>query len=129
MGSARGSVMALYVGGKLEDNLQELLKYFDVDSDGYFGIKGKSRRDRIRNIVSDNPGRTAAEFAYLAAANPSVTHPIPGKGFTWVMRDGGIVTYRWTSSSDGTPVVELECNGILGIANQKIHFVPNKKEA
>lgn len=129
MGSARGGVMALYVGGKLEDNLQELLKHFDVDANGYFGTKGKSKHSRIRNIASDNPGRTAAEFAYMAAANPSVTRPIPGKGFTWVMRDGGIVTYRWTSSSDGTPVVELECKGISGIANQKIHFVPSKKEA
>lgn len=98
-----------------------------VGTVGCFGTKGKSRRSRVRNIASDNPGHTAAEFAYLAAANPSVTRPISGKGFVWMMRDGGIVTYRWTSSSDGTPVVELECKGISGIVNQKIHFIPKKK--
>ena len=108
MGSARGGVMALFAGDKLEDNLRELLTHFDADSNGYFGTRGKSRKKGVRNIASDNPGRTAAEFAYMAATNPSITRPIPGKGFTWVMRDGGIVTYRWKSSSDGTPVVELE---------------------
>lgn len=120
--------MALRAGRTLEENLADLVSNYPVSSDGYFGTKGKSKKGRIRNIVTDNPGRAAAEFASIAAANPSVIHPIPGKGFTWIMRDGGRVTYRWTSSSDGSPVVELSCNGISGIADQKIHFVPERKE-
>ena len=127
MGSARGGVLAIRAGRTLEENLKDLVAIYPVGSDGYFGTKGTSKKGRIRNIVSDSPGHAAAEFASIAAANPSVIHPLPGKGFTWIMRDGGRVTYRWTSSSDGTPVVELSCNGISGIADQKVHFVPAGK--
>lgn len=129
MGSAKGEVLALYVGRRLADNIPELLKRFKINEEGYFGTRGKNaHKKKIRNYECDNPGRTASEFAHLAGANPSVIHPLPGKGFTWIMRDGGIVTYRWTSSSDGTPVVELNCKGLPGIASQKIHFIPRKKE-
>lgn len=127
MGSARGDTMALRAGRSLEENLEELVKHFPVDERGYFGTKGVSRREWIRNIATEAPGRTAAEFAAMAAANPSVVRPLPDKGFVWIMRDGSKVTYRWASTSDGTPVVELSCNGVLGIADQKIHFVPSRK--
>lgn len=128
MGSAKGDVLSLRVGNKLEDNLRELLERFPANNAGYFGTRSKRHSSNIRTIASDSPGRTASEFASIVGANPSVIHPISGKGFTWVLRDGGVVTYRWTSSSDGTPVVELTCNGVLGVANQKIHFVPMRKE-
>ena len=124
MGSAKGDTMALRAGRSLEENLEELVKHFPVDERGYFGTRGVSRKERIRNIATEAPGRTAAA---MAAANPSVVRPLPDKGFMWIMRDGGRVTYRWTSTSDGTPVVELSCNGVLGIADQKIHFVPSRK--
>lgn len=127
MGSAKGDTMGLRGGQSLQENLEELVRRFPVDANGYFGTRGKSRSTSVRNIVTETPGRTAAEFASIAAANPSVMRALPGKGFTWIMCDGDRVTHRWTSTSDGTPVVELTCNGILGIADQKIHFVLAKK--
>ena len=42
------------------------------------------------------------------------------------MADGTIVTMRKTSTSDGTPVVEINISGSNhtgGIQKQKIHFV------
>jgi hypothetical protein len=43
------------------------------------------------------------------------------------MRDGGYIVYRRTSSSAGTPVIELSVNNVAGIKDQKIHFTRRKK--
>lgn len=128
MGLASGGVgiTALVGGNTLEENLSRLVEKFPVSESGYFGKRGHGKH-YIRNIESNNPARTAAEFAQLASMYPSSVSVIKGKGMVYTLRDGGVVSYRYFSSSDGTPVVELTTNGISGIKNQKIHFVLKRK--
>lgn len=128
MGSAKGGVLAIRAGNTLEENLKELLKHFPVGEDGYFGVKGTGRYNYIRDYFTDNPAKTAFEFQAYLSQNPSVMRVIPGKGFQWTMRDGGVVVYRRISSSkDHSPVVEMSCVGLPGVKDQKIHFVPKRK--
>ena len=96
---------------------------------GYFGEPGKSSNNHVRNIESEDPLKTSKDF-YEKAAYGGKEKPLGnGKGMQTEMKDGTIITFRETSSSDGTPVVEINIqssdnNG--GIKKQKIHFV--KKE-
>lgn len=113
-------------GNRFSDNAPELLKRFKLNSNGYFGAKGTGGKG-VRNLDSGNPARTAAEFAGIASKAYVSAKPIPGKGTVYRMRDGGYIIYRRTSSSDGTPVVELSVNGVAGIKDQKIHFTRRKK--
>ena len=113
-------------GNRFSDNASELLKRFKLNSSGYFGAKGAGGKG-VRNLDSGNPARTAAEFAGIASKAYVSAKPIPGKGTVYRMRDGGYIIYRRTSSSDGTPVVELSVNGVAGIKDQKIHFTRRKK--
>lgn len=109
MGLASGGVgiTALVGGNTLEENLSRLVEKFPVSESGYFGTQRKSNKRDVRNIESNNPARAASEFAQIAGAYPSAMKVIPGKGMVYFMRDGGLVTYRYISTSDGSPVVEL----------------------
>ena len=124
MGSARGGRLALRAGHTLAENISNLTRDFPVNERGYFGIRGKGARASTRIIESGNPARTASKFAHLAASNPTATRMIDGKGIVWKMRDGGVVSYRYYSSSpDRSPVVELSLVKVPGVRDQKIHFV------
>ena len=88
---------------------------------------GKGRR-HTRNIESINPARAAAKFAGIASKSPVSSIPIEGKGMVYRMRDGSVITHRYFSSSkDGSPVVELKVKNASGIKSQKIHFVKKGK--
>ena len=77
-----------------------------------------------RNIVTDNPVRTAAIFASLISRNPVNISTIEGKGMVYTMKDGSVVVHRYFSSlTDGSPVVELNVINFPDVKNQKIHFV------
>ena len=78
---------------------------------------------RRSNIFSNNPARTAVEFANTAGYNPASITTITGKGIVRTMRDGSVITHRFTSSKDGSPVVELKVHNVSGVKSQKIHFV------
>ena len=122
MGSGSGVPLSLSGGKSLEENLNTLKKTFRLNKNGYFGTKGKGRSN-TRNISSKNPSRTAWDFAHIAAYSPMGTTTIAGKGTIWTMKDGGIVSYRYYSSSnDRSPVVELKVRNIPGVRSQKIHF-------
>ena len=109
-------------GNALEDNIADLEAKFPITPAGYFGKPGQGRK-HTRNIESNNPARTAAEFAALASRNPVSAIPIEGKGMVYRMRDGSIVAHRYISSSkDGSPAVELKIKNPSGIKSQKIHF-------
>lgn len=128
MGSGSGGPTALRAGRRLSDNIESLSSKFKLNRSGYFGEPGEGR-NHTRNIRSDNPARTAAEFAQMAAFHPVTTTTIAGKGVVWTMRDGSVVTHRFVSSSeDSSPVVELNVLGVSGVKSQKIHFVLNGKK-
>lgn len=126
-GGGGGAITALKSGNTLEDNIAELKEKFPITGSGYFGKKGQGRK-YTRNIESDNPARKAAEFAAIAGRNPVSSIPIKGKGMTYRMRDGSIVTHRYVfSSKDGSPVVELMVKNVSGVKSQKIHFTKKGK--
>lgn len=113
-------------GNRFSDNVSDLTKRFRLSGSGYFGTKGEGGKG-VRSLDSESPARTAAEFAGIASKAYVSARPIPGKGIIYRMRDGGYIIYRRTSSSDGTPVVELSVNGVAGIKDQKIHFIRRKR--
>ena len=97
--------------------------------DGYFGSKGSS--SKVRRIESDDPIATASDF-YKKATKGGIETPLRnGKGVMSKLADGTIVTMRPASSSDGSPVVEInisKSSGSAGIKQQKIHFVRRRNE-
>lgn len=95
---------------------------------GRFGVNSKSTGNQTRNIFAGDPLSTAKDF-YDKLALGGIEKSIHKNGveihFT-KMADGTIVTMRKTSTSDGTPVVEINISGSNhtgGIQKQKIHFV------
>lgn len=129
MGTGYGGTAAstaIRGGRRFEDNIPGLCSTFPMTKGGYFGEHGLGR-SHTRNIESKNPGRTASEFAGLASKGFVSGIPIEGKGVVYRMRDGSVITHRFFSSSrDGSPVVELKVMNTAGVKSQKIHFV--KKE-
>lgn len=127
-GSGGGTLITALRGGhRLDDNAVELKAKFPVTAKGYFGKPGQGRK-HTRNIESDNPARTAAEFAGLASRCPVSAIAIEGKGMMYRMRDGSVVSHRYTSySKDRSPVVELKVKNASGIKSQKIHFIKKGK--
>ena len=130
MGTGSGggaAITALRGGNRLDDNVADLVSRFPTTPKGYFGRPGQGR-NHTRNIESDNPARTAAEFAGIASRSHVSATPIEGKGMVYRMRDGSVVSHRYVSSSrDASPVVELKVKQASGIKSQKIHFVKKGK--
>lgn len=92
MGLGSGGPTALRAGRKLSENLGRLKERFRITTNGYFGEKGQGR-SHTRNIRSDNPAKTAAEFASIAGYSPVSVTTIAGKGIVRTMRDGSVVTH------------------------------------
>ncbi len=93
--------------------------------DGYFGDRGESSA-RVRNITSDDPVATSKDFYDKIAFGGIERRMDNGKGFTTKMKDKSIISYRETSSSDGSPAVDINIrksddHGTIKL--QKIHFV------
>ena len=109
----------------LTDNLPELKKHFKTTPEGYFGTKGSSTGKR--RIASDDPLKTAKEFFKIATKGGTKDEKVSSgeKRQSYVMKDGSRITMRVTSSSDGTPVIEITVSESAKgqIKNQKIHFV------
>lgn len=114
---------ALAGARRFSDNVDQLKAKFPLSSVGYFGKRGTG----ARVIVTDNPALAAWDFAHLASGGASHLQTIPGRGYVWVMRDGTRISYRFYSSSDGSPVVELAPPDNSAIKKQKIHFVRGGK--
>lgn len=125
MGTGSGETTALRGGSTLSDNVSDLKSKFPVNSKGIFGRRGQGR-GHTRNIDSSNPARTAAEFAGTASRGSVSAIPIEGKGMMYRMRDGSVISHRYTSR-DGSPVVELKVKNTSGIRSQKIHFTKKGK--
>lgn len=120
----------IYKGGSfhhhsIKENLPNLkLKY--PFSNGYFGNRGDSTKERTRHIESDNPISTSTDF-YNKLTHGAIEKRLPNeKGTVAKLEDGTIVSYRKISSSDGSPAVDINIkrsNETGGVKRQKIHFV------
>ena len=111
--------------GENLDSTKARFKY--NENTGYFGDKGQSDQNKVRNISSDEPRETAKEF-YDTIANGGIEQALSnGKGFKATMSDGNVVTFREVSSSDGSPAVDINITNVTADAGnlktQKIHFV------
>ena len=118
-----------YIGGaghhhSISENVPALKQSYPYNN-GYFGEKGQGR-SHTRNIVSADPVASAKEF-FDKAAYGGISIPMAnGRGTTGKMSDGSIISYRKTSHSDGTPVVEINITKSTdtgGLKTQKIHFM------
>lgn len=108
----------------ISENLPELISKYKY-SNGYFGDSGKGR-SFVRNIVSEDPIATSKDFYDKAARGGIEKEMSNGKGYYTKMKDGSILSYREISSTDGSPVVEINIkssNEHGDIKYQKIHFV------
>ena len=108
----------------ISENLPELISKYKY-SNGYFGDSGKGR-SCVRNIVSEDPIATSKDFYDKATRGGIEKEMSNGKGYYRKMKDGSILSYREKSSTDGSPVVEINIkssNEHGDIKYQKIHFV------
>lgn len=125
MGKGRGKFDLSGYDGEptrsLSDNLSALLKQFPLSPSGYFGVKGAS--NPVRRIRSAHPEQTAYHFFKLIANGAGEKRDIP-TGIVVTLKDGTRITYRVTSSSDGSPAVDIKILVPVGIIKhkQKIHF-------
>lgn len=108
-----------------KENFESLISLFPF-SKGYFGEKGLSSSSHVRNLVSENPLKTAREFYDLAAYGGYEEELTQGAWKT-TMEDGTVFTMRQVSGSkDGSPAVDINIRRSRdnpGIKMQKIHFV------
>lgn len=106
----------------ISENLFELLSAYPMQR-GRFGKPGSS--SDVRRLSSDDPLVTALDF-YRKASYGGVERSIGGKGWCAEMADGTFVTIRFESSSDGSPVVDINVGpegAACGVKTQKIHFI------
>lgn len=109
---------------KVTENLPDVITSYPLKN-GYFGVRGKGRL-WIRNIKSKNPVATALDFYRRIAKGGQETELKSKNGFMTKMKDGTIISWRETSSSDGTPAVDINIkhsNEHGELKYQKIHFV------
>ena len=119
---------------RLSENIASVASEFGLHN-GFFGTRGIGGSASIRNIESDDPEATAKEF-YDKLAHGGIENPLYKKdgspnGFQTKMADGSIINWRPSSSSDGSPAVDIfvttiDENG--SIKTQKIHFIRRSDE-
>lgn len=118
----------------LNDNLADLKKEFTLHANGYFGDIGQTKNTvRNRNISSADPLESAQRFFSLGAEQAVHINELRNadgshKGYVATMRDRTVMTYRWTSTSDGSPVVEINIKPGGSIKGQKIHFIKQENK-
>ena len=92
---------------------------YKTDENGYYGKKGNSKSNsEVRHLKGGK--KAAKKFFKEMTKGYKMSRKIGNGGTVRTMPDGGSVTYRPTSSSDGSPVVEFH-NGSY-FKEQKIHF-------
>lgn len=116
---------AFLTGNTFRENLLDVIAVVPINRNGFFGEPSKRKGSKgVRIVKCSDPAKLAHEFQRLAGQNYSSFRTIPGKGHIMTMKDGTIIKYRmFSSSDDGSPVVELEISGLKRVKSQKIHFV------
>ena len=95
-------------------------------SNGYFGDNSPSTGNRTRNIASSDNVATATDFYNKIAMGGTEKIYDNGNRRITQMSDGSVITWRKTSTSDGTSVVEINISNSThtgGVKRQKIHFI------
>ena len=98
-------------------------------SNGRFGVSSPSTGNKTRNIVSADNLSTATDFYNKIAFGGIERSYEKGNRKITQMNDGSIIAWRMISSSDKTPVVEINISSsthTAGIKQQKIHFIKEK---
>lgn len=111
------------------ENLSKIKSCF-LYNNGFFGISGDGGKDYSRHIVSENPLATAYKFYNLLSEGGIESKMRNDKGIFTKMKDGTVISYREYSSSDGSPVVDINIknsSNSSGIRKQKIHFIKEEK--
>lgn len=110
--------------GALARNLGRLQSEFGTTPSGYFGSKGKSSSNQVRAIASDAPTGQATRFFSIASDGGETGSARNGSVLIARFKNGATITYRATSGSDGSPVVEIRMpsSQTRFPAYQKIHF-------
>lgn len=117
-----------YKGGatryhSISDNIKKTSSIYEYNN-GYFGKKAKKKDNTIRHIESSNPIKTSKDF-YNHIAYGGYEKEIPN-GKRANLEDGTVITWREKSSSDGSPVVDINITKSKksgGLKKQKIHFI------
>ena len=98
--------------------------------EGYFGTSSPHGGSYTRNIsAEDNLGAATDFYNRIAYGGKEKIYSDNMRITT--MSDGTIITMRKISTSDGTPVVDINISrsrGSGGIKKQKIHFVKEVKK-
>lgn len=95
-------------------------------SNGLFGNKSQSTGSKTRNIASSDNVATATDFYNKIALGGTEKIYDNGNRRITQMSDGSVITWRKTSTSDGTSVVEINISNSThtgGVKRQKIHFI------
>lgn len=92
---------------------------FEPNESGYFGEKGESSSNKVRNIKGGN--EAAKRFFDEKTQGFKVEKDLGGGKVLRTMEDGTVITYRPKSHSDGTPAVDINRGNMY--KTQKIHFV------
>lgn len=119
------STSALNGAGTLKENLLDAMAIVPLQKSGYFAEKSprKTSSSQVRIHESASPLKDAYEFQARLTRGFVSYERIEGKGHVCKMRDGTRISFRATSSSDGSPVVEIRISGLKRVKDQKIHFV------
>lgn len=115
----------------LVDNLPNVEKRFALTVDGFFGKPSERKNSKSRIVESPAPVETAYDFFNRLTKGYDIIRVVPqrnkkAKMSIAYMKDKSHVAIRKTSSSDGSPVVEIWVSSPGRVKDQKIHFV--KKE-
>lgn len=91
-------------------------------SNGYFGDKSPSTGSKTRNIASsDNISTATDSYNKIALGGTEKIYDNGNRRITQ-MSDGSVITWRKTSTSDGTSVVEINISNSThtgGVKKQK----------
>ena len=112
----------------ISDNIKTTASKYSYYN-GRFGTNSPSTGNKTRNITSNDPVATANDF-YSKIANGGSEKKYNNNFKITQMSDGTVITYRKTSTSDGTPVVEINIsnsNNTGGVKQQKIHFIEGEE--
>lgn len=120
-----GFSSATRISCNIKDGLIQAKLTYNYNDGLFFDRSPKRHDDYVRICESDNPIKTSKEFFEILTQNSFSNKQFKDKKIIAKMTDGTVITWREKSSSDGSPVVEINikrCDSNSGLKNQKIHF-------